>query len=46
MTGQLLEYLGYGLCVLSAAALIVSEYAFRRRKKKVINRVYDELDIK
>ncbi|MBO4414505.1 MAG: hypothetical protein J5824_00815 [Lachnospiraceae bacterium] len=46
MTGQILEYLGYGLCVLSATALIISEYIFRKRKKKVMNRVYEELDMK
>ena len=44
MTGQMIVIAGYALCGISVLLLIISEIHLRKKKKKIINAVYNDLD--
>ncbi len=44
MSGQMMEIVGYALCGVSGLLLILSEVIFRHKKKKIIRKVYDEVE--
>lgn len=44
MTGQMLQFIGYGLCGLSVLLLIILECVYRHNKKKIVNKVYDDFE--
>ena len=44
MTGQMIVIAGYAVCGISVFLLIITEVHLRRKKKRIINAVYDEID--
>lgn len=44
MSGQMMEMIGYIVAGVSGVLLILSEVIFRKRKKTIVNRIYERLE--